>query len=181
MSRIGRLPVKIEEGVSVEVRDNKILVKGTLGELELVIPATVKVEVTDSEVIVNAVQEKKQAKSDHGTIRVLVTNMIKGVKEGFKKELELVGMGYRASMEGETLVMSLGWNHPVKVSSPDGIKFDVRDNVFIDISGIDKQNVGLWAAKIRSIRKPEPYKGKGIRYVGEEVRRKTSKTVKEEA
>lgn len=175
------MPIKIEDGVSVEITEGKVLVKGPLGELVLVIPKTVKVEEKDGEINVVAVKKTKQARSDHGTIRVLIVNMIKGVKDGFKKELELVGMGYRVSMEGDTLVMSLGWNHPVKIPSPEGIKFGVRDNVFVEITGIDKQQVGLWAAKIRSIKKPEPYKGKGIRYVGEEVRRKTSKTVKEEA
>ena len=162
------------------MKDNTVVVKGPLGELEQTIPATVKVTVTDDAVKVERLKESKQARSDHGTIRALIANMMKGVKEGYKKELELVGMGYRASMEGKTLVLTVGWNHPVKIESPEGLEFSVNENVNVEVSGIDRQLVGLWAAKIRSVRKPEPYKGKGIRYKDEVVRRKTSKAVKEE-
>lgn len=180
MSRVGTKPITIEDGVKVEIQKSTAKVTGPLGELSIKIPVTLKVSVDEKEVLVERVNESKQARSDHGTIRSIIANMIQGVKEGFKKELELVGMGYRAQMEGKALSMSLGWNHPVKVEPPEGLTFAVRDNVFIEISGIDKELVGLWAARIRSIRKPEPYKGKGIRYVGEVVRRKTSKTIKEE-
>ncbi|MBN2100875.1 50S ribosomal protein L6 [Candidatus Dojkabacteria bacterium] len=181
MSRIGIKPIKIEDGVEVKVSTHEVDVKGPLGELKLRTPSTVSVKAENDEVIVETKRGGKQAGSDHGTIRMLISNMIYGVKNGYKKELELVGMGYRANMEGDTLVMHLGWTHPIKVEPPEGIKFAVKDTVFVEVSGIDKQLVGLWAAKIRSIRKPEPYKGKGIKYVDEIIRRKTSKTVKEES
>lgn len=180
MSRIGVQPVKIEEKVSVEVDGQNVAVKGPKGELSLQLPDSLKVNVKDDQIIVERTRETKQAKSNHGTYRMLLENMINGVKEGFKKDLELVGMGYRASMEGKTLVMQLGWNHPIKVEPPEGIEFETPSETEISVSGIDKQLVGLWAAKIRSIRKPEPYKGKGIRYAGEQVRRKTVKIVEEE-
>lgn len=181
MSRVGTKPVTIEEEVKVETTNQDVTVKGPLGELKIRIPSTVKVEVKDNQVVVSTTGAFKQAKSDHGTIRALIANSVKGVKEGYKKELELVGLGYRVSMEGESILMSIGWNHPVKVEPPEGIKFAVRDNVIIEITGIDKQAVGLCAAKIRSMRKPEPYKGKGIKYIDEVVRRKQRKAIKEEA
>lgn len=179
MSRIGIQPIKIEEGVTVEISDKEVKVKGPLGELSISIPNTLKIKEENGEIIVERRKSTKQAKSDHGTIRSIIANMIEGVKNGFKKELELVGMGYRVEMKGPSLVMFLGWNHPVEYDPPEGVTFEVTDGVKIIVSGFDKQLVGLTAAKIRSIRKPEPYKGKGIRYVDEVVRRKTSKTVKE--
>jgi large subunit ribosomal protein L6 len=180
MSRIGKKPVKIKEGVEVSLSKDKVVFKGSQGEVEYDIPNTVEVSKEDDQLIVKRVRNGKQAKADHGTVRALLANMIEGVKDGYTKKLELVGMGYRASLEGKTLVMTLGWNHPVKVEPPEGIKFEVEGDNKVSVIGIDKQKVGLWAAKIRSIRKPEPYKGKGIRYEDEVVRRKTSKTVKEE-
>jgi large subunit ribosomal protein L6 len=180
MSRIGTQPVTIKENVKIEVKDGEAVVSGPLGELRRRIPDTVTVKITDSEVIVERKKENKQARSDHGTTRALIANMVEGVTEGFKKELELVGMGYRAEIQGTTLVMALGWNHPVKVEPPEGITFTAPDQSSIEVSGMDKEKVGLWAAKIRGIRKPEPYKGKGIRYKDEVVRRKTSKSVKED-
>lgn len=179
MSRIGTQPVTIKENVKVAIQDGEIVVTGPLGELCRKIPDTVTVKIVDSEIIVERKKENKQARSDHGTIRALVANMVEGVTEGFKKELELVGMGYRAEIQGGTLVMVLGWNHPVKVEPPDGVTFATPDQSSIEVTGLDKEKVGLWAAKIRGIRKPEPYKGKGIRYKDEVVRRKTSKSVKE--
>jgi large subunit ribosomal protein L6 len=180
MSRIGIKPIKIEEGVTVEVIDGTVKVKGLKGELERKLPKRIEVSVKDNEIVVERKGESKQDKSNHGTIRSLIANMIKGVAHGYKKELELIGMGYRAEMQGRDLVMHLGWTHPVKVTPPEDITFEVRDQVFVDVSGHDNQKVGLWAANVRKIRKPEPYKGKGIRYIDEFVRRKTSKTVKEE-
>lgn len=180
MSRIGVQPVKIEDGAKVEVRDGMVIVTGSKGTLEENVLENIEVNVKESEVLVSRNSETKQAKSNHGTMRSLIDNMIKGVIEGYKKELELVGMGYRAEVQGKDLVMYLGWTHPVKISFPEDISVEVRDQVFVDISGADKQKVGLWAAKIRKIRKPEPYKGKGIKYIDEVIRRKTSKTVKEE-
>ncbi len=180
MSRIGKKPVKIEDGVEVTVRDDAFTAKGPKGERTISIPNTVKIDKEEDELIVKRSRTGKQANADHGTVRAHLYNLIQGVKEGYNKRLELVGMGYRASMEGTTLVMQLGWNHPVKVEAPEGIEFGVEGDNIVTIIGIDKQKVGLWASKIRSIRKPEPYKGKGIRYEDEVVRRKTSKTVKEE-
>jgi large subunit ribosomal protein L6 len=179
MSRIGIKPIPKIEGVTVALKEREIVVTGPQGELTRILPDTVDVKIGD-EIVVERKGDSKQARSDHGTIRALIANMMEGVKNGYKKELELVGMGYRAAMEGETLVLTVGWTHPVKIQPPEGITFSVNDNVFVDVSGPDKQLVGLWAAKVRSVRKPEPYKGKGIRYKDEVVRRKTSKTVKEE-
>ncbi len=180
MSRIGLKPVLIEEGVKVAVNGKKVVVSGPLGELTLYTPDTVKVSISGETVVVERVNDAKQAKSDHGTIRALIANMVYGVKNGYSKEMELVGLGYRASMQGETLVMALGWNHPITVTPPPGVTFSVEDGTIVKVTGADKNLVGLWAAKIRSHRKPEPYKGKGIRYMDEVVRRKTSKSVKEE-
>lgn len=179
MSRIGVKPISKIEGVTVDLKGRDVVVSGPLGELTRALPDTIDVEIGD-EIVVKRRDDSKQAKSDHGTIRALIANMMEGVKNGYKKELELVGMGYRASMEGNALVLTVGWTHPVKVEPPEGVTFTVNENVFIEVSGADKELVGLWAAKVRSIRKPEPYKGKGIRYKDEVVRRKTSKTVKEE-
>ncbi|MBN1619034.1 50S ribosomal protein L6 [Candidatus Dojkabacteria bacterium] len=180
MSRIGIKPVKIEKDVTIEIKDQSAIVKGPLGELIIDLPSNVSAEVKDSDVIVSRKGNSQQAVANHGTIRVLIANAIEGVTKGYKKELEISGIGYRAAMEGTTLVLNVGWNHPVKFPAPEGIKFDVKDAVVIEVSGIDKQLVGLWSAKVRSIRKPEPYKGKGIKYSDEIVRRKSSKSVKEE-
>jgi len=180
MSRIGIKPIKIEEGISVETEGHTVKVKGPEGELKKIFPKGIKITVEDNEVVVEREKDTKQAKSNHGTTRSIIANMVEGVKKGFKKELELVGMGYRAEVRGRELVMYLGWNHPVKITSPEGVNFEVRDQVYVDVSGADKQKVGLWAANIRKIKKPEPYKGKGIKYVDEVIRRKTSKSVKEE-
>ncbi len=177
MSRIGVQPIQKPKDVTVTFEKPVLSVKGPLGELSLSIPSKIAVTISDEDILVERKSETKQTKSDHGTTRSHIANMIVGVTQGFKKEMEIVGMGYRASMEGKTLVMSLGWSHPVKVVPPEGVTFNVNDNVFVEVSGINKQLVGLWAAKIRSIRKPEPYRGKGIRYKDEVVRRKVGKSV----
>ncbi len=175
MSKIGEMPIKIENGVKAEITDKQVKVSGPKGELTLAIPSDVVVKEENGELIVTRKNDTKQAKSNHGTIRSVIAWMIKGVVEGYKKELEMVGMGYRATMEGKTLVLSIGLNHPVKIEPGDGIEFSVRDDVIIGVSGIDKQKVGIWAAKLRRLKKPEPYKGKGIKYIDEVVRRKESK------
>jgi large subunit ribosomal protein L6 len=180
MSRIGIQPIKIKEGVNVEISSDKVKISGPKGDLEENILKGLDVREDNGHIVVSRKDELQQTKSNHGTMRSLIRNMIDGVAEGYKKELELVGMGYRAEMQGSDLVMYLGWTHPVKISPPEDINIEVRDQVFVDISGADKQKVGLWAAKIRKIRKPEPYKGKGIKYVDEIIRRKTSKAVKEQ-
>lgn len=181
MSRIGVKPVLKPNDVSVTLEGDALLVKGSLGELSLKLPRTVSVKVADSEITVERKGDTKQARSDHGTTRAHIANMIEGVTHGFKKEMELVGMGYRAVMEGTTLVMNLGWSHPVKFAPPEGITFKVVENVNVEVTGISKQLVGLWAAKVRSTRKPEPYQGKGIRYKDEIVRRKVGKSVEKTA
>ncbi len=176
MSRIGQEPIKIEEGVQVNIEGSKVLVSGSGKETVIELPEELKAEIKDGEILVSRSNDEKFTKSVHGTYRVLLFNAVKGIKEGFEKRLELVGVGYRARMEGTTLVMSLGWNHPVKVESPEGITIEVPEETKIVIKGHDKQQIGQLAAKIRGIRKPEPYKGKGIRYEGEYVRKKSSKS-----
>lgn len=181
MSRIGKQPIEIVKDCNIEVLTGMVKVVGPLGSIDVKLPDTVGVDVKDGNVLVNRVGDTKQAVSDHGTIRATISNAVEGVTKGFSKELEIVGIGYRASLEGQTLVMKLGWNHPVKFDPPEGVKIEVPDELHVKISGIDKQLVGLTAAKIRAARKPEPYKGKGVRYVGEVVRIKTSKAGKEES
>jgi len=176
MSRIGLEPITIEEGVNVTVSGQEIVVSNTKAEIKITLPEELTVEVKENIINLGRKNEAKQSKSNHGTYRMLVANAIEGLKNGFTKTLELVGVGYRARLEGETLVMSLGWNHPVKVQPYEGIEIDVPNETKIIIKGYDKQKVGELAAKIRGIRKPEPYKGKGIRYEGEYVRKKSSKS-----
>lgn len=175
MSKIGFHPVTIEEGVTVTISANEIVAKGPKGELKVVLPEGITVEQKENQLILGRTNEEKPTKSLHGTFRSLVANIVRGVKEGFSKKMEVVGVGYRVRMEGTTLVMNLGWNHPVKVESPEGITIEAPDETTIVVTGIDKQRVGEVAAKIKSIRKPEPYKGKGIRYEGEYVKRKSAK------
>jgi large subunit ribosomal protein L6 len=165
MSRIGLKPIKIEDGVTVLVNGADITVTGTKGEIKVTLPKDVSVEVKENVMYLTSTEETKQSHSNHGTFRMLVANAIEGVKNGFEKKLELVGVGYRARMEGLTLVMSLGWNHPVKVEPIAGIDIEVPEETKVTIKGFDKQLVGEFAAKVRAIRKPEPYKGKGIRSV----------------
>ena len=176
MSRIGLQDIKIEDGVTVVREDDVVSIKGSLGEMNITIPEDIDVEIKDTVIKIIRKVETKQAKSNHGTYRMLISNAVEGVKNGFTKGLELVGVGYRARMEGSTLVMSLGLNHPVKVEPLEGIQVEVPEETKIIIKGFDKQKVGEVAAKIRSMRKPEPYKGKGIRYENEYVRRKSSKS-----
>ncbi|MGI5897736.1 MAG: 50S ribosomal protein L6 [Candidatus Dojkabacteria bacterium] len=176
MSRVGLEPIKIEEGVEVVVIENEVTVTGPLGELKITLPEGISCNIENGEVTVARENDEKQSKSNHGTYRMMIKNAIEGVKNGFEKKLELVGVGYRARMEGQTLVMSLGWNHPVKIEPTEGITIEVPEETKITIKGYDKQKVGEFTAAIREIRKPEPYKGKGIRYEGEYVRRKSSKS-----
>ncbi|MDY0096899.1 MAG: 50S ribosomal protein L6 [Candidatus Dojkabacteria bacterium] len=176
MSRVGLNPITIEEGVQVTVDGNIVTISGDSKELKISIPEVLTVDVNDNVVQVNRKDDEKYSKSIHGTIRMLISNAIYGIKNGFEKKLELVGVGYRAKMEGTTLVMSLGLNHPVKFESPEGITIEVPEETKIVLKGYDKQKLGEFAAKVRATRKPEPYKGKGIRYEGEYVRRKSSKS-----
>lgn len=176
MSRIGLKPIKIEDGVTVLVNGADITVTGSKGEIKITTPEDISVEINDNIVNVISKEDSKQSHSNHGTYRMLIANAIEGVKNGFEKKLELVGVGYRARMEGLALVMNLGWNHPVKVEPIEGITIEVPEETKVVIKGFNKQKVGEFAAKLRAIRKPEPYKGKGIRYEGEYVRRKSSKS-----
>ena len=176
MSRVGLNPITIEEGVQVTVDGNIVTISGDSKELKISFPDVLTVDVNDNVVQVNRKDDEKYSKSIHGTIRMLISNAIYGIKNGFEKKLELVGVGYRAKMEGTTLVMSLGLNHPVKFESPEGITIEVPEETKVILKGYDKQKLGEFAAKVRATRKPEPYKGKGIRYEGEYVRRKSSKS-----
>ena len=181
MSRIGKNPIKIENGVSVEVTsggkfgNQTVVVKGPKGELSEEIRKGIEVKVEDGNVVLTRVNDSKQNKSLHGLYRSLVANMVEGVTKGFEKELELVGVGYRAEVKGNDVELSLGLTHPVLFRIPEGIKVEIADKTEVKISGIDKELVGQTAASIREIRKPEPYKGKGIRYKGEQVKRKAGK------
>lgn len=180
MSKIGQKPIQIPENVSVEIASNEIKAIGPKGELSLKIHPRIKVMQKENQIAVTRDSDTKLSKSLHGLYRSLVYNLIQGVAEGYKKELELKGVGYRATVADEAgkqkLVLTLGYSHPIEVMAPDGINFTVTKNIIL-ISGIDKQLVGETAAKVRNFRRPEPYKGKGIRYVGEIVRRKPGKTV----
>jgi len=175
MSRVGRKPVLVPEGVKVEINRNKVLVKGPRGDLELEVPSLCKVVLGESQILVKRGGDDEQSKSIHGTVRSLIFNMVKGVSEGFEKYLEIVGMGYRASLEDSTLVLSLGYSHLVKYTPPEDVRVEVTNANVIRVYGCDKQKVGEVAAEIRALKKPEPYKGKGIRYKGEVVRRKVGK------
>jgi large subunit ribosomal protein L6 len=181
MSRIGKLPVNLPKGVTVNISDtNTVSVKGPLGELTQAVDKDLKVEVVGNEVILSRPTESKNHKSLHGLYRALIHNMVVGVSEGYKKELELVGVGYRAEAKGQNLEMSLGFSHEVILQLPDEVKVETkterRANPIITLKCIDKQLIGHVAAKIRSLRPPEPYKGKGIKFVGEQLRRKAGKS-----
>ncbi len=175
MSRIGKEPVKIEEGVNVEKKDQVFNFKGPLGELTLTLPDGIDADINDGEIIVKKTKENKNTQALFGTFRSLINSCVIGVSKGFEKKLEISGVGYRVKLNGEKLELSLGWNHPVFVEPPQGITFEVPDEVTIIVKGYDKQMVGETAAKIREFRKTEPYKGKGIKYEGEFVRRKSVK------
>lgn len=176
MSRIGRMPIAIPAGVTVEVSGSTVTVKGPKGELKSNMHPAITVSVEDNVIHVTRSSEEKLHRSLHGLTRTLVANMVTGVTEGYKKELEIQGVGYRVAKQGKQLQMSLGFSHPVNVEEIDGITIDVPAPNKIVISGIDKQKVGQFAAEVREKRPPEPYKGKGIRYAGEVVRRKEGKT-----
>jgi large subunit ribosomal protein L6 len=181
MSRIGKLPVSLPKGVTLSVSDaNVVSVKGPLGELTQVVNKDIKVEVVENEIILSRPSESKNHKSLHGLYRALIHNMVVGVSEGYKKELELVGVGYRAEAKGQNLEMSLGFSHEVLIELPSEVKVETkterRANPIITLTCIDKQLIGHVVAKIRSLRPPEPYKGKGIKFVGEQLRRKAGKS-----
>ena len=178
MSRIGKLPIPLPAGVTVEINGQDVAVKGPKGELKLTVSKPITVSQEDGSVIVARPDDEAVSKSLHGLTRSLIANNVHGVSEGFTKALEIVGTGYRAALKGATVEISLGFSHPVLVTPPEGITLVVEGNTKIIVSGIDKQAVGEMAANIRKLRKPEPYKGKGVRYEGERVRRKAGKAGK---
>lgn len=178
MSRIGRLPVAIPAGVTVEIKENNhVTVKGPKGTLERVLPAEMEIKQEEGHVVVTRPNDLKKMKSLHGLTRTLIQNMVVGVSEGYTKTLEVNGVGYRAAKQGNKLVLSLGYSHPVEMVDPEGISSAVDGNKIV-VSGIDKEKVGQYAAEIRDKRRPEPYKGKGIKYADEVIRRKVGKTGK---
>lgn len=175
MSRIGRKPISLPAGVEVTMDGNKLTVKGPRGVLSWEYPTDISVSQEDQQLLVTRPSDSKKHRSLHGLSRALIANMVEGVSNGFEKKLELVGVGYRAQMQGKKLVISIGFSHPVEVDPPEGIEFEVPAVTRITVKGIDKQLVGNTAAHIRAIRKPEPYKGKGIKYEKEIIRRKAGK------
>ena len=178
MSRIGRMPIAIPAGVTVELAENnQVTVKGPKGTLSRVLPSEMEIKVEGSEVTVTRPNDLKKMKSLHGLTRTLIHNMVVGVTDGFTKELEVNGVGYRASKAGKKLTLNLGYSHPVEMEDPEGLESTVDGNKII-VSGIDKEKVGQYAAEIRDKRRPEPYKGKGIKYADEVIRRKVGKTGK---
>ena len=179
MSRIGNKVINVPAGVTVTVADNNnVTVKGPKGELNFKFNNELEISVSATEVAVKRPNDTKEMKALHGTTRALLNNMVKGVSEGFKKQLEINGVGYRAALQGNKLVLSAGYSHNVEMEVPAGLKVELPKNTNIIISGIDKQLVGQFAAEIREVRKPEPYKGKGIKYSYETIRRKEGKTAK---
>ena len=179
MSRIGRMPIAVPAGVTVEIAENnKVTVKGPKGTLERVLPAEMDIKMEGSEIIVSRPNDLKKMKSLHGLTRTLIHNMVIGVTEGYEKKLEINGVGYRAQKKGKEITFNLGFSHPVVMTDPEGIETEMDGQNIIIVKGIDKEKVGQYAAEIRELRKPEPYKGKGIKYADEVIRRKVGKTGK---
>ncbi|MBU9725964.1 50S ribosomal protein L6 [Diplocloster modestus] len=178
MSRIGRMPIAVPAGVTVDIAENnKVTVKGPKGTLERVLPSEMELKMEDGQVVVTRPNDLKKMKSLHGLTRTLINNMVVGVTNGYEKVLEINGVGYRAAKSGKKLTLSLGYSHPVEMEDPEGLESKVDGNK-ITVSGIDKEKVGQYAAEIRDKRRPEPYKGKGIKYADEVIRRKVGKTGK---
>ncbi|MDD9272100.1 50S ribosomal protein L6 [Paenibacillus sp. GCM10023248] len=178
MSRIGRKPITIPSGVNVTLDNTLITVKGPKGTLSRELHKDIKVSVLENEISVERPSDNKLHRALHGTTRSVVANMVSGVTEGFAKSLDLVGVGYRANKSGDKLVLNVGYSHPVEITPESGIEFEVPSNTKIIVKGIDKERVGAMAAKVRSVREPEPYKGKGIKYEGERILRKEGKAGK---
>ena len=178
MSRIGRLPIDIPSGVDITIDGQHVAVKGPKGELALTVKEPIEARKVENQVIVTRPDDERSSRSLHGLSRTLINNLIIGVTQGYQKELEIVGTGYRIASQGQGVEFQLGYSHPITVQPPEGITFTVEGNTKLVVSGIDKQAVGEVAANIRKLRKPEPYKGKGVRYAGENVRRKAGKAGK---
>ncbi len=175
MSRIGRKPIEIPSTVSIGLSPGRVQVNGPLGELSQQVPARMKIEQANGEIVVTRPTERGEDRALHGLTRSLIANMVEGVTKGFEKQLEIQGVGYRAQLKGTELELQVGFSHPVTITPREGISFDVPQPTQVIVKGTDKQVVGQTAAEIRKVRPPEPYKGKGIRYVGEHVRRKVGK------
>ena len=178
MSRIGKLPIPVPAGVEIKIDGQNIEVKGPKGTLSHVVPAPISIVLQDGAIIVTRPDDERNSRSLHGLTRTLIANQIHGVTQGYTKALEIVGTGYRVTAKGSDVEFALGYSHPILVKAPAGISFTVDGNTKISVSGIDKQAVGEVAANLRKLRKPEPYKGKGVRYAGEVVRRKAGKAGK---
>ncbi len=179
MSRIGKMPIAVPAGVTVSIAENnKVTVKGPKGTLERVLPSEMEIKQEGAEITVSRPNDLKRMKSLHGLTRTLLNNMVVGVTTGYEKKLEVNGVGYRAQKQGKKLVLSLGYSHPVEMDDPEGIETVVEGQNLIIVKGIDKEKVGQFAAEIRDKRRPEPYKGKGIKYIDETIRRKVGKTGK---
>jgi large subunit ribosomal protein L6 len=178
MSRIGKQPVPVPKGVTITIDGQTVTVKGSKGELSRELPNEIAFVQEDETIVVTRRNESRNAKQRHGLVRTLIANMVEGVSNGYQKKLEIQGVGYRASLQGQKLVMALGYSHPVEFEPPAGIQFGVEGNTNVTVSGIDKEIVGNTAARVRAARPPEPYKGKGVRYAGEQVRRKAGKSGK---
>ena len=179
MSRVGKAPIPVPAGVSVSIAGAEVTVTGPKGSLQHRVPEPITVQVAGEAILVARADDERESRALHGLTRALIKNMVVGVNEGYRKDLEIVGVGYRAAAKGPgQLELQLGFSHPVSVTAPDGITFEVPSQTAIRVHGIDKQAVGEVAARIRALRKPEPYKGKGIRYAGEYVRRKAGKAAK---
>ncbi len=177
MSRIGNTPIEIPAGVTVKLEDRGVLVSGKLGECDLLLPPVLRAEMEEKSLRVIREAENKRARSLHGLYARLISNMVTGVSRGFEKKLEVVGVGYRVEMDGTTLVLQLGFSHPVRHEPMEGIEISIEGKTVIVIRGVDRQKVGETAARIRRYRPPEPYKGKGIKYVGEYIKRKAGKSI----
>jgi large subunit ribosomal protein L6 len=175
MSRIGRQPIELPSGVNVSLSPGRVMVNGPLGELSQQVPARMKIEQSDGSIVVSRPTERGEDRALHGLTRSLIANMVEGVTKGFEKRLELQGVGYRAALQGADLRLDVGYSHPVVMKAPQGITFEVPVPTQVIVKGVDKQQVGQTAAEVRRVRPPEPYKGKGIRYDGEYVRRKVGK------
>lgn len=175
MSRIGRLPISIPNGVVVELEGDMVKVNGPRGSLEYRVPRGIELSLENGQLRVQRSDDRRQSRALHGLTRTLVSNMVLGVTQGFKKGLEIVGVGYRAEVQGRTLNLNLGFSHPIQYPIPEGITITVDRNVIITVEGIDKQKVGQVAAEIRAFRRPEPYKGKGVKYAEEKIRKKVGK------
>ena len=180
MSRIGKLPIAIPAGVTIDIKDNVITVKGPKGELKQAVNPNIKVEVADGQITVARPDDNRESRAQHGLYRALINNMVVGVSEGFKKELEIIGVGYKAESKGQILELTLGYSHMIVMQMPPEVKVDAKTErnkaPLITLESCDKQLLGQICAKIRSFRKPEPYKGKGVKFVGEVIRRKSGKT-----